>query len=83
MSTTSCEDILENIKLSLLQCKNNKTDYSLEKAINMRKCENIQTYQSSLYATKTQIVLQVPELVSKYSIQYDVQNRIIHVNCLE
>jgi hypothetical protein len=60
MSDDICEEVLENIKHSLMQCKSNLQTHNLEKPINIKKCNNITKYESSLHATKTKIVLKVP-----------------------
>jgi len=80
MDDTICKEVLENIKLSLMQCKNNKMSFTLEKACDIKKCENIYHYQTSLYATKTQIIMKIPDKVSVYSIQYDPQKRIVEID---
>jgi hypothetical protein len=80
MDETICEEVLENIKLSLMQCKNNKTSFTLEKACDIKKCENIHQYQTSLYATNTKITIKIPDIVSRYSIQYDPQKRIVEID---
>jgi hypothetical protein len=79
MNTSVCDEVLENIKLSLLQCKNNNTTYNLESPINLRTCENITNYESSLYATKTRIIMKTPDIITKYSINYKVKDRIVEI----
>jgi hypothetical protein len=79
MDNSVCEEILENIKTSLLHCKNNRTTHTMEKAFNIKSCENINKYKTSLYATKTKIILNVPDYTSSYSINYKVNERIIEV----
>jgi hypothetical protein len=74
-----CEEVLDNIKNSLLHCKDNVSTYDLAKSINIRNCENIGKYQSSLHATKTNIIIKTPDMVSNYSIKYKVNERIIFV----
>jgi len=80
MNTSVCDEVLENIKLSLMQCKNNNKTYNLEKPINLRTCENITNYESSLYDTKTRIIINIPDIITKYSIEYKVKDRIIEIN---
>jgi len=71
-----CEEVLNNIKNSLLQCKNNKITYNLEKSCNIKNCKNIQKYESSLHATKTKIIIP-DELTSKYAVKYSVKERVV------
>ena len=79
MNNDLCEEILDNIKSALLHCKNNKTTHTITSAFDIRSCENINKYQAGLYATKTKIVLKVPEYSSSYSINYKVNERTIEV----
>ena len=79
MSTDLCEEVLENIKQSLLHCKNNKKSYELIRPFNIKNCDNISKYASGLHATKTQIIVKTPIVVEKYSINYNVKERTVEL----
>jgi hypothetical protein len=79
MNKDVCEEVLENIKQSLSNCKNNKKSYELIKPFNISNCDNISKYASGLYATKTQIIVKTPIIVEKYSINYNVKERTVEL----
>ena len=79
MSTNLCDEILENIKQSLLRCQSNKQTYELGAPFVINKCDNISKYAAGLYATKTQIILKNPIVVGKYSINYNVKERTVEL----
>jgi hypothetical protein len=79
MNKDVCEQVLENIKYSLLHCQNNNQTYELNRPFNIKNCDNIAEYASSLYATKTKIVLKTPIVVEKYSINYNVKERTVEL----
>ena len=79
MSTDLCDEVLENIKQSLLRCQNNKKTYQLIMPFNIRNCDNIVKYASGLHATKTQIIVKTPIIVEKYSINYNVKERTVEL----
>jgi hypothetical protein len=79
MNTDVCEEVLENIKHSLLHCQNNNQTYELNRPFNINNCDNISKYASGLYATKTQIIVKNPNTVEKYSINYNVKERTVEV----
>jgi hypothetical protein len=79
MSTDICDEVLENIKQSLLHCQSNKKTYQLIKPFNISNCDNILKYASGLYATKTQIIVKNPIVVEKYSINYNVKERTVEI----
>ena len=79
MNNDICEEVLENIKYSLLHCKNNKYTYELTKPFNISKCDNITRFQSTLYSTETKIIMNIPKHVEKYSINYNVKERTIEL----
>ena len=79
MGTDVCEEVLENIKQSLLHCQSNKKTYKLMKPFNLRNCDNISKYASGLYATNTQIIVKSHTTVEKYSINYNVKERSVEL----
>jgi len=79
MNNNPCEEVLENIKYSLLHCKNNNYTYELKSPLNISKCDNILRFQFGLHATETKIVLNNSNTVKKYSINYDVKERTIQL----
>ena len=79
MSTDICDEVLENIKQSLLHCQSNKKTYKLMRPFNISNCDNILKHASGLYATKTQIIVKNPIVVEKYSINYNVKERTVEI----
>jgi len=79
MKNELCDEVLENIKNSLMVCKNNKMIYLSQQPININSCENIIQFQKSLHATKTKIEVNTFTKVSQYSIEYNVQDRVIEL----
>lgn len=79
MSTDVCDEVLENIKQSLLRCQNNKKTYQLISPFNISNCDNILIFAAGLYATKTQIIVKNPITVEKYSINYNVKERTVEL----
>uniref|UniRef100_A0A6C0L976 Uncharacterized protein n=1 Tax=viral metagenome TaxID=1070528 RepID=A0A6C0L976_9ZZZZ len=79
MGTDVCDEVLENIKQSLLRCQNNKKTYQLIRPFNISNCDNILTFAAGLYATKTQIILKNTIAVEKYSINYNVKERTVEL----
>jgi hypothetical protein len=79
MNNDLCEEVLENIKYSLLHCKNNNYTYELKTPLNISKCDNISRFQSGLHATETKILMNIPRTVEKYSIKYNVRERTLEL----
>ena len=79
MNTDLCDEVLENIKQSLLHCKNNKQTYELTIPFNISNCDNISKYASSLHATKTIITCKTDPFIEKYSINYNVKERTVEL----
>ena len=79
MNPDVCEQVLENIKLSLLHCQNNKQTFKLNMPFNINNCDNIAKYESSLHATKTRIIIKASSNAKKYSINYNVKERTVEL----
>ena len=79
MDINICEEVLENIKYSLLHCQNNNKTYKLQGPFNISNCDNISKYASSLHATKTKIIVKDSPIIEKYSINYNVKERTIEL----
>ena len=78
--SSGCEEILENIKLALHRCSNNKSVYNINNVININECANIQKFANSLYSTETKIKLFQPQIENMYSIEYIVKDRTLIID---
>ena len=75
-----CDVLLKNIQKSLHKCNNNKKIVEIEEIINFQDCDNIQDwYRTVKESTKLKIDLKKPILKEKYSIEYNVEKRLITI----
>ena len=83
-----CEEIQEQLQLSLCRCVSNTKIYEYKKLtenLDMKECKNIQSYMDSLYATRTKIHI-VPPIIkpnTKYVIRYNVRERSVTMDEFE
>jgi hypothetical protein len=81
MENNNCEELLNNIQKSLHKCNNNKKIIEIEEIINFKECSNIsEWYKIVKESTKLKIDLKKPILKEKYSIEYDVNKRLITID---
>ena len=86
-SLDDCDELLDNIKLSLLYCQSNRQTFSFSKQNNDRpfvfpsKCTNIIHFQK-IIPTNTSIHFQNPYLdtMIPYSIYYDLSKYSITIS---
>jgi hypothetical protein len=74
MNRDICDEVLENIKYSLLHCQNNKQTYELHGPFAINKCDNISTYASSLHATNTKIIFKTNPIIPS-NINEELNNK--------
>uniref|UniRef100_A0A6C0HVM8 Uncharacterized protein n=1 Tax=viral metagenome TaxID=1070528 RepID=A0A6C0HVM8_9ZZZZ len=76
----SCEELLKNIQKCLHKCNSNKKIIEIEDIINFQECNNIQDwYKTVKESTKLKIYLKKSILKEKYSIEYNVNKRLITI----
>jgi hypothetical protein len=76
----SCEELLKNIQKSLHKCNSNKKIIEIEDIINFQECNNIHDwYKTVKESTKLKINLKRSILKEKYSIEYNVDKRMITI----
>jgi len=81
MENNSCEELLKNIQKSLHKCNSNKKIIEIEEIINFKECINISDwYKTVKESTKLKIDLKKSILKEKYSIEYDVNKRLIIID---
>jgi hypothetical protein len=74
----NCEELLKNIQKSLHKCNNNKKNIEINEIINFQECNNIQDwYKTVKESTKLNLELKNPILKENYSIEYNVDKRLI------
>ena len=85
-----CNEVLENMKMCLHRCRDNKKVFNVNPhifdTINIDNCEQIQKFKNELQTTKTIIEIKNPLLTprSRYSIEYLVNKRLLVVdNCTD
>jgi hypothetical protein len=76
-----CEEILENIRRSLLLCTENEKKYYAKSTIILPYCENIAEYKKSLQSTKTQIVWNQAVILKNmnYSVKYSAAKKTLFI----
>ena len=78
-----CHEVLENMKMSLQRCRDNKKVFNVNPhifdTIDIRNCDQIQSFKNELTVTKTLIDIKTPLLNprSRYSVEYLVNKRLL------
>jgi hypothetical protein len=75
-----CNEVLENIKLALHKCSDNKSIYKIKEKLDLNKCENLKNFAKTLHVTKTKIKTPTEKLEKKYYIEYIVKDRILIID---
>lgn len=79
-TNNNCEDLLKNIQKSLHKCNNNKKNIEINEIINFQECNNIQDwYKTVKESTKLNLELKNQILKGNYSIEYNVDKRLITI----
>ena len=81
-----CSELLDNMKLCLQKCRDNKKIFTVNphifETVDINKCEQIQKFKVELDETKTYVQIKKPLLNprSQYSVEYSVNKRLLVVD---
>ena len=77
----SCNELLENIQRTLLECNDNKKNIEIKEIINFKECSNIfEWYKTVKESTNLKIECKNIILKKKYLIEYNVEKRLIIID---
>jgi hypothetical protein len=76
------DEVLENMKKCLFECKTNNKTYSSTKSIDLANCENLRVYEKSLLRmTGIQINYKINKIDAEkhYQISYDIGSKSLTI----
>lgn len=77
---TQCEEILENIKQTLHECRDNKKRFYMEKTTCVHICDNVNKWSDDLRCSLgLKLDIKRPIVKGVYIVDYNVRNKIITI----